>query len=86
MFLLTIADFDKFLKGVTKVFYMYDCGITLVNKVIDSSNSEMHFCTCLRNYHAEIDEVFYQTDAFGELTVYILYRIYKASGILRCRD
>ena len=46
----------------------------------------MHSCICLRNYHAEIDKVFYQRDAFGELTVYILYRICKAAEILRYSD
>ena len=46
-----------------RIIISSSCGIKLVNKVIDSSNSEMHSCTCLRNYHAEIGKVFYQTDA-----------------------
>ena len=68
------------------IIFSSSCGIKLVNIVIDSSNCEIHSCTCLRNYHAEIDDVFYQTDAFGELTVYILYKICKAPGILRYGD
>ena len=36
--------------------------------------------------HAEIDKVFHQKNAFGDLTIYILNRILNASGFLHYID